>query len=229
MMIATIPAHLLTVLLPPNLSLVAVSGTVWRGEAARAVLSTPAGSMTLGRLSWRLSPLSLIRFSPAVELRSQWGNQRLAATVNVRGADRLALKALTAEFDAGLIRQFAPLYVGGRLRLDVAQAEIAGGVPTTVNGRLVWEQAVWTADRGDSALGSYALPVETRDSVITGEWITLEGPLVIEGTVQLQERNYRLDIDLSGPALTDPMLAASLRMMAVPTAGGFELAAEGRF
>ena len=88
---ASTPARVLPRLLPAeSLQLSGMTGTLWRGRAARAAVVVPQGLLDLGELRWKLSPVSLLFLSPAIEIDSERGRQRLSARARLRGRSRAA-------------------------------------------------------------------------------------------------------------------------------------------
>lgn len=222
------PARLLGVLLPDRLILSAVSGSVWRGTAARSVWQLDNGALILGRVNWRLSPLSLVLLQPTVTINMEWGGQRLvgAFTQNLSGATEI--KDFQAEFDTGLIRQFLPLYIGGRIIADFSKISLASNQLQSLDGTLTWQSAVWTAAAGDMSLGDYLLELSGKNRQVQGRVTTLSGGLMVAGTVAVAENNYEIDLDLSGPVTANPDLADALQLLATPSATGFDMVMKGR-
>lgn len=227
-LVSTLPARVVAGFLPRGLAIEGVGGTVWRGSAARASVMLDGGRLfNLGRVDWQLSPLSLLLLSPGGEFNSQWGAQRISGKATVSPGGSVTLEDLRANLDIEFVRQLAPLYVGGRLQADFSVLELDGNTPKDVEGRLVWQDAVWTARTGDVALGTYAAEVAGAEGNLTGTIMTLSGPLTVIGDTTLQGRDYSVDIDLSGPALENQGLRQSLQLLAAPTATGFDMVLQG--
>lgn len=229
---ATVPARLLGYLLPPSIQLSGMSGTIWQGHAARAHLYTQGKVLALGQLTWSLKPWSLLLLSPSVEVDASWGQQRLKGHGRVGLAGGITLRHVEANLDARLIREFTPLYIGGTLELQLQDLSLATTQPLpleAIEGRIVWRDGVWTAQSGDVALGNYVLEVSGTQGSVIGRVQTLSGPLVVSGQLALEQQQYNLDLALRGPATENQGLRASLRLIAVPVADGFDLQVNGRF
>ncbi|MFV0278615.1 MAG: type II secretion system protein N [Parahaliea sp.] len=230
------PARLLPALLPGQpFYLAGVSGTVWHGQASRAVLQTSAGPVALGRVEWWLNPWSLPMFSPVVTVNSQWGSQHLSARVQLHGDKDIGLEDVSATISAALLRQVAPLAVDGQFSLQVRYLRVRDGLPVAAEGRLVLEHGVWNAPRGRLPLGSYVLEVGpapagtalNEDAALSGQVTTLAGPVAAEGRVSLAGRDYRLDIRIGGDRPLDPMLQQGLSLMAQPVGNAYHLQLSG--
>lgn len=227
LLVAHTPAALVTKLLPPQVKLDGVSGTVWEGEAARARWQATNGDVYLGHLQWKLSFWSLVTFEPAVALATEWGPQQIAMTAVLLGGRGLSLRNVDVSIDARLLRKFAPLFIGGQINLDATELRWENDAFVTASGRALWERAVWTSYRGDVPLGTYAMDFEMQGQQIVSKVITIEGQLQAEGMLSLSEKQYTVDLQLSGPAVNQEGLRDSFKLFGVETAEGFKVDLEG--
>ena len=226
--LAQAPARLVGVLLPERLALDAVSGSLWKGKAARGVFQLDGGGLILGRVSWQLSPLSVVLLQPTVTIRVEWGGQQLFGAVTRNLSGTVMVRDFHASFDSGLVRQFLPLYIGGRVIADFSEIAIASSQRPSLDGELVWESAVWAAAAGDVPLGDYQMMVSDTNGTLRGRVTTLSGALIVAGDVVVTASNYKIDLDLSGPATRNSELANALQLLAVPSVTGFDMVIEGR-
>jgi len=227
--VAALPARLLPRLLPDDaLRLSGVRGTLLEGEAARAILRTPAGYLHLGRLSWTLHPASLLTLAPRLDLRSAWGAQRASLQARVRGA-QVRLQDVDASIDARLLRTLAPLAVDGRLSLQFPTLTLDAFRPTQASGRIVWQSARWQAGSREYALGTYVAEVESsEDASIRATVDTLSGPVFTRGYARLAGSAYDLEFQIDGgdQALA-PEVERALRLFATPREDGYLLRLDG--
>ncbi len=229
-LVATASARLLPSLLPVGqLRLQGLAGTLWHGRASRAALATPAGTLELGRVEWRLSPWSLLLLAPSVTLDSAWGAQQLRGVVRVRGPADLDVRDLDGRVDAALLQHFIPVRLGGSFALQFAELDLRDGEPVRATGRLVWDGASWASTEGLRPLETYAADIATAaDGAISGTVVTLAGAVTAEGGVSWQAPGYNVNIALGGPGLADPQLRQALLLMAAPEGEGFRIALQGR-
>lgn len=228
LLIQQFPSRVLASLLPQNLQLEGVAGTLWQGTAARAAVIVDGKRFVLGRLSWRLEPLSMLRLSPAVHVTSVWGSQRFDGRVSLGLGGTASLEDVSLQLDVRFLRNLLPLYVGGQVQVTVPEAQIDNRQLTDIEARIVWRDAVWAARQGDVALGNYALDVSGSDGAVTGSVITLSGPLVVSGDLALEGRDWQVDLEISGPAVANEGLRPSLMLFGIPSDKGFNVVLDGQ-
>lgn len=230
-LVLTAPASLLYRVVPGDqLLLRGLAGTVWLGSASGVMLRLPQGYLQLGAVQWWLRPLSLLTLSPHISLRSEWGNQTLAGEITLRGQRDLDVRKLDANMAATLLGHFAPVAVDGMFHLQVEHLQLRDGLPYSAQGRLVWMDAGWRSPQGLVPLGTYALDFEQAPGeTLQGKVTTLSGPVQAEGTVQLRERHYEVDILLGGEQPLDLQLSRMLSLIAVPEEAAFRIGMKGDF
>lgn len=223
-----LPASVLGVLLPERLMLSATSGSVWSGTAARSAWILDDGALVLGRARWHLSPLSIVSLRPKVTLSVEWGGQQMTGAFRRDLSGNIVVTDFHARFESGLIRQILPLYIGGGVIADFSEISVASDQLQSLDGKVLWQDAVWAAAAGDVPLGNYQLRISGQDSNVEGRVTTLSGGLIVSGNVEVTENSYEIDLDLSGPATANAELAGALQLIAAPTATGFDMVINGR-
>lgn len=225
--LASLPARLLPLFAGDQVLLSGLSGSVWSGSAARAVVATPAGPFHLGQLRWTLSPISLLSLSPSVQVQTEWGAQRIKAQIKSRGGE-VHLSDVDATFDASLVRQFAPVDVTGRLSLLFKKLVFSDEL-LLVDGRLTWQDATWYSASSQYRLGSYVAEFsspETRQ--VHASIDTISGTLQVQGNASLDAGRYATDITVDSDGREPPAeIARALSLIAVPQDTGYLLRLEG--
>ncbi len=223
------PARLVGLVIPAEqIAMQGFSGTLWRGSASRCLLRTESGLLHLGEVSWDLAPLSLLTFSPRLTLDARWGRQRISGRVVLRGDRDVDLHDFEATVAADLVRQFAPLALGGSISASFTRLVVRDGMPVAGEGRLVWQDGVWSSPTGQLTLGSYAVEVlDAGDGQLRGDVITLAGPVEATGEVALDGQAYRVDVRVGGERALDPRIGQALALIAAPENGGFRLQLDG--
>jgi general secretion pathway protein N len=192
------------------------------------LIRVPQGYFQLGAVQWTLHPLSLLTLSPHLTVRSEWGRQILNAELIVRGPQDLDVFNLDAQVAASLLGQFAPVVVSGQFSLQAELLQVRDGMTEAANGRLVWQNAVWDSPRGSVPLGSYALDFQQAEGEpLQGQVLTLAGPLQASGSLQLQQRRYNVDVQLSSEGALEAQMQQMLSLIAQPEDGGYRLNLSG--
>jgi general secretion pathway protein N len=171
-----------------------------------------------------------LTLAPHVSLRSEWGSQKLDGDIILRGQRDLDVRDLDANMAATLLGQFAPVAVEGSFNLQVAHLQLRNGLPHTAKGRLIWKDGGWRSPQGLVPLGTFALDFEqAQGEALQGKVITLAGPLQADGSVQLRERHYEVDILLGSEQTFDQQLGSMLSLIATPENAGFRIGMKGDF
>lgn len=230
LLVARAPAHLLVRLLENTpVSAQGLHGTVWEGRASRVLVTTDAGLLHLGEVSWSLQPWSMLALAPRLHFSSLWGSQRLQANLQFRGRTDVNLEDVEASFDAALLRHLAPVALQGVVSLQARELRLHKGLPVQAEGRLLWQQAAWESPRGMLPLGSYAVDVvQPRGGDLNGDVVTLAGPVRASGRLQLRQSSYSIAVLIASDGNWDPQLQEALSLLARPVAEGYELHLEGQ-
>ena len=227
LLVTRAPASLVGNALPPAVNVTGLAGTVWKGEAAYVEMPLQAKPFALGRTSWTLNPMGLF-FGAVIRLRSDWGSQTVDVSISPALNGSFDVNDAQLRIDLGWLRQLLPFYVGGQLKADLASLTFTSdGMPTTANGRVVWENATWRAVGGDVSLGSYAVDVTTSDAGIRATIITLKGALEVDGSVTIVGDSYRVMANLSGPAARNEAFQQAIALLAVPNGSGYRIELSG--
>lgn len=182
-LVASAPAGVIAAFIDFDRSRIAYSearGTVWKGEFIRASV---AGA-PLGDVAFQLSPLSLLRLSPAVTFSAEGGAVRGRGAVSA-GAGRFSVSGLAADIDLGAV---APRGVLGQPAQGVARLTIDEIVFTAARGCRSASGALWT-DVLDAPAKRYNLPALPLEGGVSCE----EGDLVIA----LAGENARAGADIA--------------------------------
>ena len=223
--------------LPPGIHCEDPEGSPWSGHCASLRLEQSGRSMGIGALDWSLKPWRLFRARLAFDVR-------VHAAEAGRSADQL-----TAIVQITTSRQLEVLGLSGTLPLQT----FAGSLPQGWTGQLQFKDLrlrlradgrILAADGEVSVRqlrsprpydwGSHVLrmPRASGEGLAPGSVQSLEGPLQVDGTLQLQpDGGWQLDarVGAKDPALADE-LSASLAVLGPPDAAGLRpLSVAGRF
>ena len=231
LLLVSVPARLLNYVVPVDqLMMSGLSGTIWDGHASAVRLRLPQGYWHLGSVSWSLEPFSLLLFAPRINVRSDWGNQIFSGDLLLRGKSDLEIYDFEGQMAAGVLRHFAPVALDGLFKLQLSELTLRNGLPTSAQGRLVWQDGAWQSPRGLVPLGSYALDLQQLDGEpLRGEIVTLTGTLEASGGLMLDDRRYSLNILMRSEDELEPQMQEMLGLIATPEGEKYRISVDGNF
>ena len=196
-LIASIPASAISLFANKSggaLSYAEARGTIWKGELD----TVSAGRIVLGDVGFRLSPLSLLRFSPELTLTAD-GAVRGSGTVSVSG-QHVSLRNVKADIDlaAVAVRGLLGEPAQGEARLDIERLDFSLEDGCRQASGNLWTNAL------DGPTKRYNLPP-----------LPLSGQVECDGdklAVTLAGENERMAADLHlllNPALTYEVTATA--------------------
>lgn len=212
----------------PELTLNGVEGTVWHGSSGRASVRGQA----LGKLEWNLSPLSLLRGEPAVELAIEGAGLKLSGAFATDERRRIRIERLKVDADAAWLAPalaIPALEPTGRIVAEGASALLgADGVPEALDARLEWQQA---GVRGTvvARLGTLVIEAHGRDGRILATIADQgDGELEVRGSASIEGGSYRSETVLVPRSAQGPVVEALQWVGEARPEGGRRLLIEGR-
>ena len=143
--------------LPPGVSVNAVSGTIWNGQAQQVI----AHGLPLNRLSWQLDALPLLWGSVSAQVKG--GNMRTVDEISFKGQVQFAKNSLRGEdlqayLPTNLVISLLPLpfpvQADGRFRIQLEALAYADGCQT-LRGKGQWLKAEVRGLSGQIVLGNF--------------------------------------------------------------------------
>jgi general secretion pathway protein N len=157
------------------------TGTAWAGSA-RLAFSTPAGKVTIERVSWRLSPASLLGGRLGFHVEANAGGLRAAGVV-ARGLDGWSVHDASASGDASALSTLTPLAAAwkpeGKVEVIVPRAFL-DGARLRGQAEIVWRDAS-LALSAVKPLGTYRLELAAEGGPAQVTLATLAGTLRLAG------------------------------------------------
>jgi hypothetical protein len=218
--IATLPASLVTSRLPPGVGLDGAGGTIWSGAADQLRVR----GVPLGALSWSLEPLALLagRLSYHLELTRADGYVRGSAAVGVGGAVSVTDLALRVDVNALSGAGGAPGGWQGVVDGTIARARLEQGWPVALEGTVTVSDV---RPPGVSVpLGSYAIdfdPAAAGPAQLVARVHDVKAPLMVRAQLNVaRARSYVLAGDVTPRADTPPEVLQAIAFLGVPDAAG---------
>ena len=203
-LVSTFPAARVTGMLEQrlsDLSILAVSGSVFSGKAGRVVWQ----DLDLGTMHWQFSPLALLlgRVEYLVGLTHPANTGQLAAGMTLFGnvyVHDMEMRLLPDR----LFNHYSPIEVktGGEWLLDFEKIDLSDVFSNSTSGEIAWRDAVILAPV-NMVLGQLKLGVQGTEAALLGE-VLEGGALGASGDLSLMaDAGYQLDITLQpGPDTT---------------------------
>jgi len=208
-----------------------VDGALVDGRIARARSTDDLLPLEFSDVTWTLAPLALLSGAAADITFRGYGGDGGGRVLRAWNGD-LRVDDLDFTADAKALEPLLPVPIAafsGALAGDIARVVLEEQLLSTLEGSLVWSEAVLERPVG-AVLGTVDIEVEK-----TGEKrhvITLAaagGDVAVEGTVSLElDGEFVADVLLTPAASASPELLAAIGRMARPESGGrFRLRQEG--
>lgn len=194
-LLARFPAGLAARLLPAELSLAGVEGSIWQGRASALGVR---GIVAQEKLAWSLEIPALLKGELAWRLSSEHAGQpgKLRAALGLRGA---LIEDLRLSLPLEPLAQFHPTLAGLRLRGDLLleSPRLTRREPIRLNGRLERVSSAMASEV--TALGSYQFTLSANaEGAGAMELSPLGGALQIQGggSFELAANKFNLNLRL---------------------------------
>ena len=231
LLLSQVPARAISRVLPDDVTLTGISGTIWSGHAARAWVEIDRQPLMLGRVQWQLQPWRILWGAP-LSLSSVWGQQALRAQLSYRPDGSIVLQDAAFTVNTQLFKAFFPLYLGGALSGELAQIAINEGHVTNAEGVVRLRRGVWTARSGNIPLGDYQIDFSSADSAAVGTvgaLKTITGSLELSGNLSSTLTDYQIAVEATGPVARDESFRQAMSIIAIPNQDGFSVSLTGQY
>lgn len=170
-----------------GLSLSGITGSLWSGRASLASVHLEYGDHSLGQLSWKLSPLSLMTLSPCAYITTRMDGQSFEGNVCAGSSGNLSVSNADISFPATLAQPKIPTPVGGQFSAHLDQLELHGNVLKKLKGKVSWTEALINTGTGWLGIGSYGADVvDNGSNGIKAKVFHLHGPAEVDLQLELK-------------------------------------------
>lgn len=187
--IARIPATWGAWLITNNgdVGLSGVSGTLWQGRAGMASIHIDGQDYSLGEMSWKLQPLSLLTLRPCAEITTSLERQQIAGTACATAGGTLILADTRINAPVSLAQGIAPeARLDGQVSAHINQLRLKNQTLQALDGNLSWTGARVHNGQNWLNLGSFAAELSaSEEGHIHASIFSLDGPIDLNGTVTM--------------------------------------------
>lgn len=207
-------------LLPGNVALTGVRGTVWQGEASQLRID----GHVVGALNWDASVLSLLGGRPAwqIELSRPAGFARARVAVSASGS--VSVSDLTGASPLDGISDLIPLAgTRGDLTVNLAALALEDGMLTELAGSVVVD-GLRPLGLNDVDLGTLEVQLPPDQAPpFAGVLTAVSGPLLVEdGRLELQaDGSYTVSGRVRPRDDAPETIREGIRFLGAPDPGGF--------
>nr|WP_324259854.1 type II secretion system protein N [Cellvibrio fontiphilus] len=184
-----------------GLALSGITGTLWDGRASLASLRTPTREYSLGQLSWRLKPFSLVTLSPCAQLTTRLPQQQFEGEVCAGSGGRLQIRNADILVPAALLQTHVPVPIQGQFSSHIDHLQLRGDVLESLKGKLTWNGARVNTGTNWLDIGSYAAELtDNANNGIKAQLFQLAGPVDVNLTLEfMAPSGGKVTGELAGP------------------------------
>jgi general secretion pathway protein N len=169
-----------------GLALSGVTGSLWNGRASLASFSQNDKNISLGQLSWRLQPLSLISLSPCAHVKTGYDEQEFAGEICVSLNGGIKIQDAQASFPVTLLQSQIPVPIQGMLMMKIESLKLKGDVLTQLKAKADWMGARINNGANWLDIGNYSADLKDNGSNgVRAQLVELAGPIDVDLQIEL--------------------------------------------
>lgn len=168
-------------------------GSAWKGRAQMLQVQ----GVNVGAVEWDLHALALLTLKLQADVKITRPEGFANAEVSLRSAESVTFEDLTASVPLGALAGVAPAGWRGTVNMKFAELVLQEGWPSSANGTAEILN-ISSPNPNASLTGSYKLTfpaagVDVGDGTLAADIVDLDGPLQIQGELELRpDRSYLL-------------------------------------
>lgn len=167
-----------------GLSMSGVTGSVWNGKASLASLQMNGQEHSLGQLSWKLNPLSLI--SRCAHVSTKLPMQQFDGEVCAGSGGAVEVHDADVSVPASVLQSKIPVPVQGQLSSHIDEMKLQGNVLQKLQGNFTWNNARVSTGANWLDIGSYAAELsDNGNNGINAKLFQLSGPIEVNLQIEL--------------------------------------------
>lgn len=171
-----------------GLAMSGVTGSVWNGKASLASLQMNGQEHSLGQLSWKLNPLSLI--TRCAQVATKLPAQEFTGEVCAGANGEVEVHNADISVPSSILQSKIPVPIQGQFSSHIDSLQLRGNVLGKLKGNFTWSGARVNTGTNWLDIGSYAAElVDNGNNGVSAKLFQLSGPL-----------DVNLQIELAAPA-----------------------------
>jgi hypothetical protein len=200
--------------LPPNIKLVGVRGTVFRGAAQEIIIDR----FPLRAINYRNLPSCFLLLKACYEL--SYGQGTIQLEHGVFNGDTEISDTWVEYPVAELVKHLpnVPVNPVGRLQLVIDNLSMVQGRPTALNGKLIWRDMGIDNDGSKISIGDYQVDFTGDGQKLDFKLSDLGASLAVTGKGEVKaDGQYDIDISIEAKTGVDPKIKNVLDLVASNT------------
>jgi general secretion pathway protein N len=214
----TIPAHIATPYFPDAIQATGVSGTVWKGHAARLKIE----DFNLGEVTWHIKPVHLLTGRLKSEFEFKRSDLKGEGDVVVK-MNSLGVENAYFSGDSKFLEPYISPYgisVSGEFGLTIDSFYANAQGPELARGLLQWREAQFNSP-ANLALGDVTLDLDQQGTAAIATITNTGNALRVDGKADLKQNwEYGAQIRLAPTPSTPPDIRQGLALFGRPDPQG---------
>jgi general secretion pathway protein N len=214
------PARLINSMLPQEVSLDGVAGSLWEGSSRQLLVQ----GIGLGQLTWDFKPSRLLAGKAGYDLRLDLPGGSVSATALIGLGGSVSLQHLQGSIPVDYLTRGKRLgKLEGRVSVNLERALLDKGWPVEMAGILAVGNLTQMVPK-TTLLGTYQAEFDGQkdaNGALVGKIKTLAAPLDVSGLVSIApDRSYRVDVLISVTQDTPSEMREFLPLLAADQGNG---------
>ncbi len=161
----------------PMVWLTSVEGSIWNGRAGSAQVAIGNKTISMGKVNWSLSPLSLLIFKPCVNFDSETEGMIASGYVCASASGQFYAENLSVEAPVTVIQEFLPAEATGNISVQVINAVGVQNAIIALDARFSWQGAAVKQEGTWYTVGDLGGEVKhNSDGGLDGKVFDITGP-----------------------------------------------------
>lgn len=164
-----------------------VSGSIWSGTASLASVKVKQVNYSLGQLTWKLNPLSLLTLKPCAQITTHMDGQEFEGYVCGNGKGALSISKASTSFPATIVQPLLPMPIDGKFSLNIENFQLQNNNQVVdLRGKLSWGDARVFNGSNWMGLGNFGADLTNDGKMgVNAHVFDVNGPIHLDIVVSL--------------------------------------------